>query len=69
MAYAITSPTSGEHRSVAGVHFADGHATVDELSAGARLYFQRHGYTVEQLDDPAATAPPAPAKGRGTGTK
>ncbi|MGW2541085.1 hypothetical protein ACWC5I_09460 [Kitasatospora sp. NPDC001574] len=71
MPYAITSPY-GDDDPVAGVPFAAGRATVDELGAGARLYFLRHGYEIEQLDDtdeqgPAGDDPPAPpatTKGR-----
>ncbi|WP_371517993.1 hypothetical protein [Kitasatospora sp. NBC_01300] len=53
--YTITSPY-GDDGPVAGVDFTDGRATTDELSAGARLYFRRHGYKVEQLDAPAVEA-------------
>ncbi|MER6360094.1 hypothetical protein [Kitasatospora sp. NPDC001527] len=69
--YAITSPY-GDDGPVAGVHFTNGRATIDELGAGARLYFLRHGYEVEQLDDTdeqgstgdGPPPPPATTKGR-----
>ncbi|MEV7777804.1 hypothetical protein [Kitasatospora sp. NPDC088351] len=69
--YAITSPF-GDDDTVAGVRFTAGRATVDELDVGARLYFLRYGYEIEQLDDtdeqgPTGEDPPAPpatAKGR-----
>ncbi|MEW2573646.1 hypothetical protein [Streptomyces sp. NPDC047070] len=53
MAYAITAPTEGHTGTVAGVKFEDGRAEADELPVGVLLYFQRRGYTVEQLDDEA----------------
>ncbi|MFD7738412.1 hypothetical protein [Streptomyces sp. MJM8645] len=69
--YAITSPDGDHDETIAGVHFTAGRAAADELSYGALLYFRRHGYEVEQLDqDPAAEAtgdgpaPPVTAKGR-----
>ncbi|SDT69741.1 hypothetical protein SAMN05216371_3850 [Streptomyces sp. TLI_053] len=70
MPHAIASPY-GDDGPVAGVHFTAGRATVDELGAGARLYFLRHEYQIEQLDDtdeqgPTGDDPPPPttAKGR-----
>ncbi|MFJ9816164.1 hypothetical protein ACIRU3_13025 [Streptomyces sp. NPDC101151] len=54
MAYAITAPTQGHTGTVAGIQFTDGRAEADELPVGALLYFQRRGYTVEDLD----TGPP-----------
>ncbi|MFD4659337.1 hypothetical protein ACFWP2_27330 [Kitasatospora sp. NPDC058444] len=72
MPYAITSPDGDHDETIAGVHFTAGRATADELSPGALLYFRRHGYDVEQLDDadeqgPTGndpSAPPTTTKGR-----
>ncbi|MFE7634464.1 hypothetical protein ACFU7Z_10625 [Kitasatospora sp. NPDC057518] len=69
--YAITSPDGDHDETIAGVHFTAGRATADQLSPGALLYFRRHGYEIEQLDQAPATtatgdgpAPSTTAKGR-----
>ncbi|SOB83141.1 hypothetical protein [Streptomyces sp. 1331.2] len=80
--YAITSPDGDHDETIAGLHFTAGRATADELSAGALLYFRRHGYTVEQLDDdpgdqdeqdtgtgPAGDSSPAPSASKGRTTR
>ncbi|MFJ1708569.1 hypothetical protein [Kitasatospora sp. NPDC088346] len=79
--YAITSPDGDHDETIAGVFFAAGRATVDELNVGARLYFRRHGYTVEHLDNdpgnpgtedtgtgPASSSSPAPSTSKGKTT-
>ncbi|GGY65595.1 hypothetical protein [Streptomyces xanthochromogenes] len=61
--YKITAPHEGDEQ-IAGVTFTDGHAVADELGDGALLYFRRHGYAVELLDNkPAGRS--ARAKPRG----
>lgn len=66
MTYEITAP-SADDETIAGIHFIAGLANADDLSPGVLLYFRRHGYEVEQLNDaPAGDEPAAPttAKGR-----
>ncbi|WKU45974.1 hypothetical protein Q3V23_18980 [Streptomyces sp. VNUA116] len=69
--YEITAPEGGYNDEVAGVIFTAGRASVSEPAAGALLYFRRHGYTIEALDDPLPAAhqdapdgPPARPAGR-----
>lgn len=49
--YQVTTPVREFNGCVAGVWFVNGEATTD--NEGAVAYFQRHGYTVTPLDDPA----------------
>ncbi|WP_030271198.1 hypothetical protein [Streptomyces sp. NRRL B-24484] len=77
MRYSITAPTTDDE-TIAGVHFAAGCATATDPDEGALLYFRRHGYEVEQLDDdpgdagtedtgmwPAGDSSPAPSTSKG----
>ncbi|WP_369377655.1 hypothetical protein [Streptomyces sp. cg36] len=48
--YEITAPHEGTEQ-IADVTFTNGRATADDVDEGALLYFRRHGYAVEQLDD------------------
>ncbi|MFJ5883465.1 hypothetical protein [Kitasatospora cineracea] len=65
MRYAITAPHDGAE-TTAGVTFTDGHATATDPGPGALLYFRRHGYDVELLDeDPVEDEQPTgPGKSR-----
>ncbi|MGC9536576.1 hypothetical protein [Streptomyces sp. UG1] len=62
-AFEITAPEEGRGGQLLGAHFRDGRATLDDPSPGVLLWFRRHGFTVDQVDDdgpPPPTAPPAP---------
>lgn len=60
--YEITAPHEGDEQ-IAGVTFTDGRAVANELGDGALLYFRRHGYEVELLDDKPSGRPRAKPRG------
>ncbi|MCT9090593.1 hypothetical protein N4G70_17270 [Streptomyces sp. ASQP_92] len=62
--YLILAPHEGDEQ-IAGVHFTDGRASADELGEGVLLYFRRHGYEVEPVDDKPAGRTAARSKSRG----
>jgi hypothetical protein len=47
----VSTPVPGYSGSVGGVHFADGHALVDE-DAAEMTYFRTAGYFIEEPADP-----------------
>ncbi|MFF5495762.1 hypothetical protein [Streptomyces aquilus] len=59
--YEVTAPEGERGGQLLGAHFRDGRATLDDPSPGVLLWFRRHGFTVDQVDDgpPPDTAPPA----------
>jgi hypothetical protein len=65
--YEITAPTP-RRGLLAGVPFVDGRATVTDPDPGALLYFQRHGYRIEQRDDGPPDKTPATAPDDGPQT-
>ncbi|MGW7416129.1 hypothetical protein [Streptomyces sp. NPDC054863] len=68
MPYKVTAPHEGDEQ-IGNVTFADGRATATELGEGMLLYFRRHGYTVEQLDDDPPGTPPDTEQDGPSGTK
>lgn len=60
--YEITAPHQGDEQ-VADVSFTGGRATVTDPGDGLRLYFRRHGYTLDPLVDDPPGSPPTAANG------
>lgn len=68
--FKVSTPVEGFTGEVGGVHFAAGHAEVDdEQNAAALSYFRAAGYHVEQTNEPEPEPEVAPRRTRRNSTK